>query len=287
MAESRVEAIVLQNTGSEALSFQFAVQDGWFTVGQEAMSLGVGALGRLSVQFEAPDDLALAQADLSIEVAGLDGVYVGLAGRAESDGDGDGSLVSALGGDDCDDEDAQIFPGAPEVDNLLDDDCDGSVDEDFVEFGDLVFTELWVGGASEEEPPAWMEVRNVSDRSLRVASATLWYRNLPLALALDMVLDPGAHAVLCSSSAVLALGVGCDDHLNGQLELSIYGGELAWSLGGTVLDTLAWEEDWGLEADASWSLDPGLQDAEANDLSGSWCVAESTAGTVNDLCAFR
>ena len=46
------------------------------------------------------------------------------------DADGDGVVAA----DDCDDADAEIYPGAPERCNDLDDDCDGEVDED----GDVV-----------------------------------------------------------------------------------------------------------------------------------------------------
>ncbi len=47
------------------------------------------------------------------------------------DMDGDGHLSSdCAGGDDCDDEDAGVHPGAEEACNLEDDDCDGIVAED-------------------------------------------------------------------------------------------------------------------------------------------------------------
>ncbi len=51
----------------------------------------------------------------------------------ECDADGDGALAASCGGDDCDDSDGQVFPGADERCNDVDDDCDGSVDEDAVD----------------------------------------------------------------------------------------------------------------------------------------------------------
>ena len=49
------------------------------------------------------------------------------------DADGDGSIDAALGGDDCDDTDADVGPAADERCNGEDDDCDGMIDEDAVD----------------------------------------------------------------------------------------------------------------------------------------------------------
>ena len=52
----------------------------------------------------------------------------------DDDIDGDGSL----NGDDCEPEDSAIFPGAPELCDAIDSDCDGSLVDDFDDFdGDL------------------------------------------------------------------------------------------------------------------------------------------------------
>ena len=46
------------------------------------------------------------------------------------DGDGDGYVPSRCGGDDCNDADVQTYPGAPELCDGRDNDCDGVVPED-------------------------------------------------------------------------------------------------------------------------------------------------------------
>jgi hypothetical protein len=49
------------------------------------------------------------------------------------DGDGDGYQDAACGGDDCDDSNSSVYPGAEEIcDNNVDDNCNGGVDEDCI-----------------------------------------------------------------------------------------------------------------------------------------------------------
>jgi hypothetical protein len=51
----------------------------------------------------------------------------------DGDADGDGHVSVELGGDDCDDTNADVGPSAPELCNDRDDDCDGEIDEDPVD----------------------------------------------------------------------------------------------------------------------------------------------------------
>lgn len=54
--------------------------------------------------------------------------FTGPGGDQEDD-DADGFYDASCGGDDCDDANVDVAPGAPELEDLLDNDCDVTVDE--------------------------------------------------------------------------------------------------------------------------------------------------------------
>ena len=108
-----------------------------------------GCLGQYGLQADC-DDADPAVLPGATEVCdGLDQDCDGLVPGDETDGDGDGwvecasptanHVGSPTGGGDCDDTAGNVFPGAPELCNAVDDDCDGSLDEDFDADGDGAF----------------------------------------------------------------------------------------------------------------------------------------------------
>jgi len=83
----------------------------------------------MSIQHKSHVSLLLASAFLAAcstdKPADATGTVDGIDAEVD-DQDGDGHDAST----DCDDSDAAVFPGAPELCNGFDDDCDGDVDED-------------------------------------------------------------------------------------------------------------------------------------------------------------
>ncbi|MBW1881223.1 MAG: hypothetical protein JRJ84_22950, partial [Deltaproteobacteria bacterium] len=81
----------------------------------------------------------------------------------DDDGDGYGSPIHphcAESEEDCDDTDPNIHPAAPDLYDLVNEDCDRWVDEDALTFGDVVITEILVAGSPPWEALSWFEVYN-------------------------------------------------------------------------------------------------------------------------------
>ena len=108
---------------------------------------------------------------------------------------------------DCDDADPDIYPGSTEVQDLVDNDCDGLVDEDFVAVGDLVISEVArqprFGQSSTVTYGQWFEVYNASAYDIDMSG---WYINRHHTSTIGFYVDPasevyvaaGDYAVFCN-----------------------------------------------------------------------------------------
>ena len=89
-----------------------------------------------------------------VQSVDMTSVTANTAGRRitlrQGDADDDGYLSTTIsGGTDCDDTNAAINPGATEVCNLVDDDCDATIDEDQGACYDTGLQVAWYAGEAE------------------------------------------------------------------------------------------------------------------------------------------
>ena len=218
----------------------------------------------------------------------------------DADGDGYTTCGSDTTEPDCDDSDAEVNPGAVEVDDdLIDNDCDGMADEGAWAEGDLLITEIMVNPQSVADPLGeWFEVLNMSGETR--------YLN-----GLILVVGSGGQEHVVTSDELLVLepdalfvfGNNGDFDTNGEVvidyaydgltlgnesdDLSIHTPELeidgrAWDDGSTMPDTAG--ASMSLDAQA---LELGLFEAE------NWCASQDgwdlrsdygTPGEPNGLC---
>ena len=231
---------------------------------------------------------------------------------ADIDADGYGDLATSLAecaapagyladGTDCDDADASVYPSAVEGQDLVDDDCDGLVDEDFVTTGDLVVSEVarqpytGGGGSSLNAQAQWFEVHNTSAADIDLSG---WYieeqdgDSFSVSPAAGLVVAAGGYAVFCYDDTWFATPAVCD----------YTWGDAAWGagyhdttfyfdrdedfvtvyLGSSLMDQVFWQlgadtagDSWPRTARYSMELDPAFADPTSNDSAGAWCLAGS------------
>ncbi len=210
-------------------------------------------------------------------------------GQCCHDDDGDGWDVCA---GDCDDEDPAMYPENEEVADLLDNDCDGYADEDFVSEGSLVVTEFMDDPyAVDMDRGEWFEVYNAGDVGLNLY---LWQvqddAGHAFTIDADMVIEAGAYAVFA---------VDDDPERNGNLPVvdwvydyddypldSFVADDIRILMDEVVVHEMAWanESPWpsdpgrtaylcpGFEADGGsadgedWALSPASEDYDYGGL---------------------
>ncbi len=193
---------------------------------------------------------------------------------------------------DCDDTDGDVHPDAEEVaGDLVDNDCDGLVDEVEWAAGDLVITELMINPlVTSDSKGEWFEIHNTTNR-------TLYLNGLVLSSSIDG--DSYALAsddmIVMESGETLVLGKHDDETTNGGVTIDVlYASdvilnnevdELVISAGEVIIDQVAWDDGDTMPdpEGASIQLDPFFLTAELNDNADYWCDSITTWGTGTDM----
>ena len=218
-------------------------------------------------------------------------------------------------GGDCNDSSASFAPGVAEIDDNLDQDCDGFVDEDFVAVGDIVITELSkqprMGGSVVNTAGQWIELYNDSTRTIDLSN---WHIARTSSVGTDrftinpasaLTVAPGAYVVLCASStyqnsATSPYALVCDYVWKDSTQASNWVGtyqDNTFNLQptidniqvyvngdtttGTLVDNVIYYNDatrgyWPAAARFTMTLDPAHLNSTDNDSITYWCATTAT-----------
>ena len=208
---------------------------------------------------------------------------VPLSGTVNADSDGDGDAAVAAGGTDCDDTDPAVS-GKPVEDaqDGVDDDCDGTIDEDFLLSGDLLFTELMVRpGVVGDADGEWMEIHNRAGFDVDLSGWTLSADDgEALTIDASVVVPAGGFAVLGVSGEPARNGGVSPDYvyLRDSFSLSDATDSAFLSVAGRVIAEVSWGSGWPLEEGASMALDADFTDPTHAVQSAYWCASTAAYG---------
>ncbi len=254
--------------------------------------------GEIDEEFDLDED-GLADCLEETECNGLDDDDDGIVDDG-FDADGDGYTTCGDPGTepDCRDDDPDVHPDAPDIEDGLDNDCDRLIDEDMWAPGDLVITEILANPELVSDAfGEWFEVQNQSGRTLPlngleiVSAAERHMLESPERIELE----PGAVYVFGVSDSLARNGGVPVDYAYRDVELSDDIDVLALFLDDRLIDEVVWNvsTDWPALVGETWSLDPDFIDDELNDAATYWCAGASawaadsdlgSPGTVNTPC---
>ncbi len=226
----------------------------------------------------------------------------------DKDLDGDGYRDVACGGNDCDDGNPNSHPGATEIQDTSDNDCDGLVDEGLIPAGAIIITEVMYDPAAVADTAGeYFEVTNVWSRPVNLRSFRFYDLNSPadsFTVTADIVILPNRAAVLCiNGNSSLNGGVACDfDYDNFTLANPPSGDgnpdEIIATLDNFEIDRVVYNyTGWPRISGRAMNLDPAAYSASANDAGASWCSTPNqpayqlpggdfgTPGQLNPSCA--
>lgn len=222
------------------------------------------------------------------------GVDEDCGGDSDYDQDGDGVDATSGGGLDCDDTDPAVTAGGVEVQNLLDDDCDGLVDEDFIAHGDVYITEIMSDSlAVSDVYGEYFELYNASSDTIDLQGWEFYDDGTDtFTISGSLLIDAGDYVVLCVEDDTSLNGGVPVDYAYDRGTFSLANSDsLFVQAGGTAVFDLDYS-GWSITSGAALNLD---RDSFSVTHAGSetyWCDSTSalsggdfgTPGDDNDAC---
>jgi len=313
LGTSAFAVVEVTNTGSETATGTTAASSPFSATG--GFDLAPGASASVNVLF-APTDYQPAAGVLSLTLEDGTVTEVALAGSTDPDADRDGYTAVGAGGDDCDDADPTVYPGAAETwYDGVDQDCAGDDDDDQDGDGAPVDTDcddtdasrsplgsendgnavdddcdgLVDEGAHTPGALYLSELRTGEDAAFELCNATAGTIHLDhLELGTEagtQELDPSVarDPSPLEPGGCAAFAASDSGYFTWELDLVLAAGgdTLTVRSGDTLVDSVQIAPSWGWATGSTYALGaPGS--AVANDAAANWCGVDSpTWGSPN------
>ncbi|MEQ1572021.1 MAG: MopE-related protein, partial [Myxococcota bacterium] len=192
----------------------------------------------------------------------------------DDDQDGDG-VPGGTAAEDCDDLVPTTYPGSVEVDDDVDQDCDGWIDEGLWAAGVLVVSELQLDPTAVADADGrYAELYNPTTGHVDLSGVTLTIGGVGQGLSAGF-LGPGEARLVCTDVDPASNGgiPGCDDVVGWPADAD----ELELEGGGWTLDQVSWAT-FSVPTGASLELASDQLDAALNDAPRAWCTATAAYG---------
>jgi hypothetical protein len=189
-------------------------------------------------------------------------------------------FYSALLGGDCNDNDFEINPGATEIIDGKDNDCDGEIDEETtISAGDIIITEIMANpkavGDSDGE---WFEIYNTRLDNVNLDGWKISDQGSDsFTISEELIIPAGSHIVFCVNGDTSTNGVVNCDYVYSSKDFKLTNSEdeiIIKSPDNTLIDKVTYTSGW-VPSGKSMQLCSNHYDHNDNDLANNWC--ESTA----------